>query len=443
VRTTYTWYYPKNTSTDYIVNLPARTQLWRLRNGAQGASVVGETQLFYDQTSDYTTAPTDGELRLQKVKLSTGVWAETEYDYTAEGNLQTVIDPLDNETEIYYDSYYKAFAVCQENDLGYETKTRYYGVPGSETAGCSTSDGSGVWSGGSPVSGRFFGQVEDVTDPNGAITSYEYDWWGRATGIWRPGEAKASSHDATELIDYTDYVEASQTPFKIHHQQRNDVGGSNSPTDYLDSWTFMDGLGRVVQTQADAASASQIVVANSRYDGQDRVLTDTLPYLKTATGGTYQTPDWTESSREYTYDRLGRLTEAENPDGTTVRSYYNNTSAGLLTAVIDAEDHMTIHVVDGLGRLVGARQFSGTYASNPTWTATPYATAAYDYDVADRLTEVTDPGDDSTTIAYDDGGRKTSMDDMDMGQWYYKYDAAGNLLTQVDARSNAICFYYR
>jgi YD repeat-containing protein len=37
-------------------------------------------------------------------------------------------------------------------------------------------------------------------------------------------------------------------------------------------------------------------------------------------------------------------------------------------------------------------------------------------------------------MTYDYGGRKLSMDDPDMGDWSYAYDALGNLLSQTDAR---------
>jgi RHS repeat-associated protein len=76
----------------------------------------------------------------------------------------------------------------------------------------------------------------------------------------------------------------------------------------------------------------------------------------------------------------------------------------------------------------------------------------YDYDGLDNLNEVTrgnhvcestyTTGTVVTTIDYDSLGRKTSMDDPDMGQWDYEYDVSGNLVRQEDANDNALCFYY-
>ncbi|HYP20794.1 MAG TPA: hypothetical protein VEY08_12030, partial [Chloroflexia bacterium] len=61
----------------------------------------------------------------------------------------------------------------------------------------------------------------------------------------------------------------------------------------------------------------------------------------------------------------------------------------------------------------------------------------YSYDLLDRLTLVArDPGgtwETKTTLEYDGLGRKSRMQDYDMGSWEYEYDEAGNLKVQRDA----------
>lgn len=86
-----------------------------------------------------------------------------------------------------------------------------------------------------------------MADANSALTSFSYDSWGRPVGIWRPGEAKASSHAATELFTYEN-----SGPFQVEHGRRDDLGGANTAT-YLESTTFYDTFGRAVQTQSEAA----------------------------------------------------------------------------------------------------------------------------------------------------------------------------------------------
>jgi len=86
--------------------------------------------------------------------------------------------------------------------------------------------------------------------------------------------------------------------------------------------------------------------------------------------------------------------------------------------------------------------------SNPY---TAYADTRYNYDVAGNLLAVaTSTASDGppgsflreTTMGYDALGRKTSMNDQDMGVWAYSYGGAGNLDWQKDSAGKVICFYY-
>src|SRR5690606_23425101 len=44
-------------------------------------------------------------------------------------------------------------------------------------------------------------------------------------------------------------------------------------------------------------------------------------------------------------------------------------------------------------------------------------------------------------MTYDAFGRKVTMDDPDMGEWSYTYDALGNLKSQTDALGQSLCFW--
>jgi YD repeat-containing protein len=66
---------------------------------------------------------------------------------------------------------------------------------------------------------------------------------------------------------------------------------------------------------------------------------------------------------------------------------------------------------------------------------------SYSYNPADLLTEVT-YGTATTGLQYDYAGRKLTMDDPDMGDWSYAYDALGNLLTQTDGRGYVTALSY-
>lgn len=66
----------------------------------------------------------------------------------------------------------------------------------------------------------------------------------------------------------------------------------------------------------------------------------------------------------------------------------------------------------------------------------------YTYDLLGNLTSVKDPMGHPTTMVYDAASRKRFMSDPDMGEWYYEYDNAGNLIYQTDARFQTLAFTY-
>jgi hypothetical protein len=76
----------------------------------------------------------------------------------------------------------------------------------------------------------------------------------------KPGAGWANP--ATEKYAYTD----APAPLAIRHSLRDDANGDASPSaTYLEDWTYYDGLGQVIQTQREAAVASQSIVAFTHY----------------------------------------------------------------------------------------------------------------------------------------------------------------------------------
>jgi len=59
-----------------------------------------------------------------------------------------------------------------------------------------------------------------------------------------------------------------------------------------------------------------------------------------------------------------------------------------------------------------------------------------------NLLGTTDTLGNQITITYDTLGRKTFMNDPDMGTWSYAYDANGNLTSQTDAKGQTTTFTY-
>ncbi len=211
----------------------------------------------------------------------------------------------------------------------------------------------------------------------------------------------------TIRIDYTD-----ASPYAAVVTQRLDATSTRTIRRYY------DGLGRLIQSQtANAAleAGTRDVVLDSWYDAFGRLTRQSVPYA-VSPGSGFRTPDTGQPYTATTYDALGRPLVVTATDGTQTRYTYNR----LEILATDAEDHTTRTLSDVWGRTTQVIPATGP-------------SAVYDYDILDRLVQVT-IGSSTTTMSYDNAGRKTSMDDADMGDWAYQYDAVGNLLDQVDAR---------
>src|SRR5262249_31592010 len=127
---------------------------------------------------------------------------------------------------------------------------------------------------------------------------------------------------------------------------------------------------------------------------------------------------------QWAYDVLDRPTAMTAPGNlVTALAYARDVdpqtgAVGLRTRTTDPTGHAVDRVADPLGRLVRIDELTGT---SPTFAL--YARTRYAYDGRDLLTAVTDAKGNVTTVGYDLLGRKTSLDDRDLGLWTYKYDA--------------------
>ena len=421
VRTTERTYHPNNASAHYIVNRVAEEKVWA---GNVGGACLSHVRYYYDHQG-LATPPQAGLLTKQEAAEQTcgsGFVTQVENSYDNWDNIIAVADGLGRTTTTAYDNDFHAFVVRVTNALN-QTTTADYGSDGVD---------------------RALGWIHGITDANGQTTTYTYDAFGRLRQVNRP--LGASVDEAWVYGDYGD----SNHPRYVKHRVRDDVT-ANGDDGYLTTWTFYDGLGRELQQQSERDGGGRIL-ASVHYDAHGRRDKEGIPYADNGSLGTFKKETWTGTPPYYTsyaYDALGRVTTVTHPDGTQVRTFYSvgQTGSGerrLVTTMVDENNHQTVQRKDAFGRLRRVDRYEGEYPN-----ATRYASARYDYDALDRLTDVYGPGESTaldtsnhTHIGYDALGRKTSMSDPDMGAWSYEYDAVGNLIRQTDARNRTICFYY-
>jgi RHS repeat-associated protein len=358
---------------------------------------VAETRYLYDNNSAYNQAPTLGELKQALVTTDGAIFfASATYGYDSFGNVTSVTDARGKTTTTTFDAQYHLFAESIDPPLLPATTTSY---------------------------DKLLGLTASSTDANGAVTSTTYDVFGRRTSITTPLD---QGYAATAQYAYT--LGSANVPTKVEVKVRRDLGG-NSSADYQFAWYFLDGLGRVIQKQAQAATSGQIILVNTSYDERGKVKYVSQPYAVSASGGIYVTPDWGRPKFVTAYDPLGRVQKVTHPDGTFTTTSYDH----WLTTSTDANGHKQDFLADAFGRTTRVRE----YQANAV-----YATTTYAYDRLDRLTDTWDAANNNTHLTYDWLGRKTQMQDPDMGTWTYVYDTAGNLTAQRDARNASVCFNY-
>ena len=356
-----------------------------------GAGVKRREQwLYYDGASGLSVPPVAGNLTREVHWLDTGPDPEWRHTYDSYGNRTSTSDPEGRSSQVTYDPLFHSFPVMLTNAKGQQT-TRTY----------------------DPASGELLSE----TDLNGYTTSYEYDTFKRRSKEIRPYDSPALPTVATE------YLLDGSAPEQVVTRKRELSGETGT----LDSFQFVDGFGNLIQQKSEAEDPVRQIVADHYYDALWRVARQSNPYLVNASGG-YSPPGGGEYATVYSYDGLGRPTVVENPDGTRRTRIF---------------DHWTVTEADEDGH---AKSYVFDHAQRPVEvvehvTGEDYHTR-YVYDSLGKLVQVTDHPGNVTRVQYDSLGRKTALDDPDLGLWTYAYDGVGNLTAQTDARGITTRYSY-
>ncbi|TGK83934.1 hypothetical protein EHQ31_04325 [Leptospira montravelensis] len=239
-----------------------------------------------------------------------------------------------------------------------------------------------------------------IEDPNGNVATFVYDEYGRKTSSELNGEKQ-------ESIEYTfdgSYFTTKQTT----HSAEGDV------------WTkdTTDLQGKVVKKESLVVEGI-VSTVETKYDALGREIHKSNSYF------TGESPRWS-----YTYyytqaeDAEERPKETIAATGEISRIVYELRTNTVTTTNQSEVIRTETQNLDNWGRLVSK--------------TTQGETLQYQYDNADRMVQISDPGNGLTEISYDIGGRKTRYSDSNSGTIHYTYNVAGDLLTQTDARGIVI-----
>ncbi|MEO8903679.1 MAG: toxin TcdB middle/N-terminal domain-containing protein, partial [Polyangiaceae bacterium] len=328
------------------------------------------------------------------------------FSYVADGNLETSTDPTGFHLLYSYD-------------------------PGTFTYITSTLDSFGYTSTADPDPG--LGVFKSITDTNGYTETFTYNRIRPCLlNMQAPAEALTPGAPQTVTINYSSLAPGARVLpayTVVHHF---DV---TNPTNSLQTATFVDGLGRVIQTkkEADVDNGSGgtlhgfMVSGPTLFDERGRVRTQGQPVFSTDAAGTLTAVSLARST-QYQYDILSRPTSVVEPNGGAIGTAYSiglfDGIARFTTTLTDPNNNKRITYQDVRGQVVGIDQFNTIAGANRTLTT------RYAYNPLGELLQVTDAKGNKTTSVFDTVGHLVDLTSPDSGHTSYRYDLAGRLIAK-------------
>ena len=281
----------------------------------QSSTKIQETQYYYDGLSQgYIGA---GNLTKQLDWKSGSTYVTTAQNtYNSYGLVTQTLDPRNNTTTYTYDAY-NLYPATTTNALSQSTNDQYdYST----------------------------GKMTQTIDPNKLTFQTLYDGVGRPLQVFQPDQVTTSTLDTKTIYTYTDTSDA----VSIHESDY--LNGSTT----VDTYTYYDGLNRLIQTRKSATDAGTYKVTDQVYNNRGLLQEVSLPYFasSSAESAATTTPALLTS---YTYDPLGRVLTTVNAVG-TVSDVYDNWK----TTVTDANGNLKDEYHDAFGNLVQVGEHNGS-----------------------------------------------------------------------------------
>jgi len=315
--------------------------------------------------------------------LNTGTNPTITYEYNSFGNLILQKDPNQNEVEYEHDSTH-TYLIKTTNSLGHILEYEY----------------------------DDYGNLISTTDSNENKIEYKYDVFNRKVKEIYPYDS-----EETPTIEYI-YEFDGIAPEKTITKKKTDQDQT------LDSYSYYSGLGNLIQSKIESID-SKLITSDYYYDDLLRLNSKTIPYY--ANNNEYTNPN-KELLTTYNYDTLNRIIKVNNPDNTITKVNYNK----YITTTYDENNNRHDFIKDSSGNVIEVKEYNGEEI---------YLTT-YEYDINNNLIKITDSQDNEIKYSYDTLGRKTTLDDPDLGIWTYQYDNMGNLIKQTNNKNQEIILTY-
>jgi RHS repeat-associated protein len=269
--------------------------------------------------------------------------------------------------------------------------------------------------------GAAHGELLTLADPNGIVSEWGYDAFGRMRLDRQPERTLTVDYESAELDPTT-------APFTLatFRVVTNVVGGPRNEQEF-------DGFGRTVRTRASGYLGS--MVERSFFYGDSGLLaTASRPHLP---------DDHSQGVIEYEYDERERLRQVRLPDQSTIRyghataqtlrsdrgNWLRDLAASDIVSVQDPRAFVEAAVYDLRGNLL-------------TTIDAKLAPTDYRYEAFNELNQVIDAKGNVTTIRPDRYGRVEFHHDPDMGDQNYTYSAFDEMRTRRSASNALTSLFY-
>ena len=248
------------------------------------------------------------------------------------------------------------------------------------------------------------GALTSATDPNGLVTTYGIDGFGRKMRETSPD----GNETHTLLVQCDATCPAGATSVKIVETKRGTVRTAVPVLSYLDS------AGHVIQTETWGLNGEHIV-AETKYNERGLEYQTYWPRGDNSAAVLQKTTEYDELSRPTT---VTMYAEDASPAASTTS--YNGPTITLTNPLGKAKTETR----DGWGRLQTAVDAMG-------------GSTGYSYDPFDNLKKVVDPLGNAVEVTYDKLGRRTELKDPDLGYIQYYVDPIGHVYKQVNPKQRA------
>ncbi len=368
--------------------------------------------LLRKREADVDCASGTGNVRQIRVSLDSDTVAHTDLGYDTDGNLKSVTSPPNHNGQRYqlrytHDDEVRTHVVRIDDSYG------YYSTAGHDLR---------------------FGAPTSEIDINGNPVLTEYDDFGRISRVRGPYEIERG-------LDYT--IRFTYRPdAAVPYATTANMDVFRNVADPIETVTFVDGLGRAIQTKKDGtvhrgvnAAAQDVMIVSGRthLDPWGRVVARWYPTEEpksTARNLAFTRPvDTSAPPARITHDLLDRELQVVMPDDARTQKIYALAPAlsggGLwaLTTTIDAENNRRDALRDARENIRAVVEYLDGRG----------ITTRYEYDPLKQIRRVLDAAGNLTRSDYDLGGRRTDVVHPDSGHTEMVYDEAGNVIRRITA----------